>query len=78
MVLRSENSSHNNAVMGVFIDAGKKNSMLNQFLSMVSHLVEAYKVIPGIEQIVKGWLGRNGAKPQKSKKLITQGVPKGR
>lgn len=31
MVLRSEGSKHNNAVMGVFIDVGKANPMLNQF-----------------------------------------------
>ena len=31
MVLRSEGSSHNNAVMGVFIDVGEENGMLDQF-----------------------------------------------
>jgi len=31
MVLRQEGSGHNNAVMGVFIDAGKTNPMLDQF-----------------------------------------------
>ena len=31
MVLRSEDSDHNNAVMGVFIEVGKENAMLNQF-----------------------------------------------
>ena len=31
MVLRRDGSDHNNAVMGVFIDVGKTNGMLNQF-----------------------------------------------
>ncbi len=31
LVLRREDSSHNNAVMGVLIKAGQENSMLNQF-----------------------------------------------
>jgi len=31
MVLKSEGSLHSNAVMGVFIDAGKTSDMLNQF-----------------------------------------------
>ena len=31
LVLRSEGNSHNDAVTGVFIDAGKENPMLNQF-----------------------------------------------
>ena len=31
LVLRSEGSDHSDAVMGVFIDAGKKNAMLEQF-----------------------------------------------
>ena len=31
LVLRSEGSTHNDAVMGVFIDGGKENPMLNQF-----------------------------------------------
>jgi len=31
MVLRQEGSGHNNAVMGVFIDVGKANPMLDQF-----------------------------------------------
>ncbi len=31
MVLRREGSNHNNAVMGVFIDVGKANAMLDQF-----------------------------------------------
>lgn len=31
LVLRSEGSDHNDAVMGIFIDAGQENAMLNQF-----------------------------------------------
>lgn len=31
MVLRGEGNDHNNAVMGVFIDAGKTNAVLDQF-----------------------------------------------
>jgi carbonic anhydrase len=31
LVLRSEGSDHNDAVMGVFIEAGRENAMLNQF-----------------------------------------------
>ena len=31
MVLRQEGSGHNNAVMGVFIEVGKANAMLDQF-----------------------------------------------
>ena len=31
MVLKSDGSSHNDAVMGVFIEAGKANAMLDQF-----------------------------------------------
>jgi carbonic anhydrase len=31
LVLRSEGSDHNDAVMGVFIEAGSENAMLNQF-----------------------------------------------
>ncbi len=31
MVLKSDGSSHNDAVMGVFIEAGKANEMLDQF-----------------------------------------------
>ena len=75
LVLKADNSDHANAVMGVFIEAGSENPMLNQFWS---HLPRSAKRPIGSTQVNVGdILPENKAYYMYEGSMTTPGCPEG-
>lgn len=75
MVLRREGSNHNNAVMGVFIDVGKTNAMLDQFWGQLPR--DKKKKIKPVEVNVGDLLPDNKAYYMYEGSMTTPGCPQG-
>jgi carbonic anhydrase len=75
LVLKSEGSNHSDAVMGVFIKAGKENAMLNQFWDQLPRA--KHKTVPPIQVDVGKLLPDNKAYYLYEGSMTTPGCPQG-
>lgn len=75
LVLRAEDSDHNNAVMGVFIEAGSENAMLNQFWSVLPR--SGKKSVDGVQVNVGELLPESTAYWMYEGSMTTPGCPQG-
>lgn len=75
LVLKADNSDHANAVLGVFIEAGSENAMLNQFWNTLPRY--AKKSIAGTQVNVGDILPENKAYYMYEGSMTTPGCPQG-